>query len=324
MIIGSESFAVTVVMPTYERVDLLEVAMESVLRQTHRNLRVIVGDNSSSDSVERLVASFADARIAYHRHRPPTASGPHNIIETMKRVTTPYASILCDDDVYHPTFLENLVGEFERDHSLDVVFCDYEIIDVNGVIDRTETDASSTRSGRAGLRAGRLPGNRAELLNLVLGRHAIRLSWAAVFRTSMFLSCSSAEDFMFVDDLAGAYNMVLAGASFAYMPLRLSQLRIHSNTYTGTREQHRSEDLLYRSAIEAGSPEERAALRSALARMQFARGSRHLETDRAYAREQFRLAWRSSVGIRKPLAAAIGHSSAVAALALRARRRGRA
>ncbi len=321
MISGPEPPGVTVVMPTYERVDLLEVAIESVLQQTHRNLRVIVGDNSSSDCVERLVAGIADTRIAYHRHRPPTASGPHNIIETMKLVTTPYASILCDDDVYHPTFLENLVGQVQRDNSLDVVFCDYEIIDVNGVIDRNETDASSMRSGRAGLRAGRLPGNRAELLNLVLGRHAIRLSWAAVFRTSTFLACSSAEDFMFVDDLAGAYNMVLAGASFAYVPLRLSQLRIHSNTYTGTRKQHRSEDLLYRSAIEAASPEERAALRSALARIQFARGSKLLGSERDYARQQFRAAAPSSVGLRKLLAMAVGHSELVAALALRVRGR---
>ena len=98
---------------------------------------------------------------------------------------------------------------------------------------------------------------------------------------------------MFVDDLAGAYNMVMAEKSFAFVPMRLSQLRIHANTYTGSREQHRSEDLLYRAAIAEGSPQERAILLGALARMQFSRGSRVLETDRAYAREQFRLAWRS-------------------------------
>ena len=105
----------TTIIPTYERKNLLSRAIRSALDQTHRDVRVAVYDNASSDGTEALVraAAEADPRVAYYRH-PQNIGGAANIAFGMERVTTPFFSILCDDDVLLPRFYEIALREFER------------------------------------------------------------------------------------------------------------------------------------------------------------------------------------------------------------------
>jgi glycosyltransferase involved in cell wall biosynthesis len=209
-------------MPTYERTDLLSGALESVLQQTFTDFEVIIGDNSKSNTVQDLVESYNDPRITYHRNDPPTEAGPHNVLYNMKRVTTPYACILCYDDLLKPSYLEELLQPLLLDPDLDVAFCDYDVIDGQGQVQRGETEAASQRSGRSSLSTGPLSSDRFTLMRLGLGQHAIRLSWAAVFKTQTFLRFQSRPEHMYVDDLAVVYNMVVGGSRFFYVADRLS------------------------------------------------------------------------------------------------------
>lgn len=58
---------VSVVIPTYNREQLLEFSMESVLKQTYRKLELIIADDCSTDGTERLVKELMkrDGRIRY-------------------------------------------------------------------------------------------------------------------------------------------------------------------------------------------------------------------------------------------------------------------
>src|SRR5262245_47369265 len=59
---------VTIVIPTFNRSELLRTSLGSVLSQDHSDFRVIVLDNASSDATEAVVQSFASLRVTYIRN----------------------------------------------------------------------------------------------------------------------------------------------------------------------------------------------------------------------------------------------------------------
>jgi glycosyltransferase involved in cell wall biosynthesis len=59
---------VSVIIPTYNRADVIGRALHSVLHQTYQDLEVIIVDDGSTDDTEVVVRSFRDARVRYIRH----------------------------------------------------------------------------------------------------------------------------------------------------------------------------------------------------------------------------------------------------------------
>ena len=58
---------ISVVIPTYNREQYIERAVQSVLEQTYSNLELIIVDDGSTDGTEELVAGMSDPRIRYVR-----------------------------------------------------------------------------------------------------------------------------------------------------------------------------------------------------------------------------------------------------------------
>ena len=56
----------TVIIPTFNRADLLAIAIQSVLDQTFTNWELIVVDDGSTDHTASVVKSFGDERIRYY------------------------------------------------------------------------------------------------------------------------------------------------------------------------------------------------------------------------------------------------------------------
>ena len=59
---------ISVIIPTYNRVNLLNRAINSVLRQTFSDFEVIVVDDSSEDDTKAVVETLKDPRIRYICH----------------------------------------------------------------------------------------------------------------------------------------------------------------------------------------------------------------------------------------------------------------
>ena len=61
-------FLVSVIIPTYDRPELLRRSLGSVIGQTYRRLEIIVVDDASSVDVAPIIGSFHDDRIRLIRH----------------------------------------------------------------------------------------------------------------------------------------------------------------------------------------------------------------------------------------------------------------
>lgn len=59
---------VTAIIPTYNRATTLPRAVDSVLRQTHTQMQLIIVDDASTDHTKEYVFSLTDPRISYIRH----------------------------------------------------------------------------------------------------------------------------------------------------------------------------------------------------------------------------------------------------------------
>ena len=96
---------VSIMMLTYNRPHYLRGALESVLRQTHPHLEILVCDNASRPETAAVVRSFHDPRIRYHRH-PKNIGATNNAWYACGVATGKYLANLNDDDAWEPTYLE--------------------------------------------------------------------------------------------------------------------------------------------------------------------------------------------------------------------------
>lgn len=56
---------VSIIVPTYNREDVIERALSSILRQTYSSYEVVVVDDGSTDGTQSVVAGLQDSRIRY-------------------------------------------------------------------------------------------------------------------------------------------------------------------------------------------------------------------------------------------------------------------
>jgi glycosyltransferase involved in cell wall biosynthesis len=97
----------TVVIPTRERFDTLEMALKSVTSQDYENLEIIVSDNYSCDATEDVVAAANDKRIKYV-NTGKRVSMSANWEFALTHATGEWLTIIGDDDALLPNCFEKV------------------------------------------------------------------------------------------------------------------------------------------------------------------------------------------------------------------------
>jgi succinoglycan biosynthesis protein ExoO len=100
---------VSVVMPAFNARSTIAQAIESVFRQTHSALELIVVDDASTDSTGELLASLRDPRLRTIRH--PANAGEGASRNTAVAATAgEWIAMLDADDAWDPRRLERLLS----------------------------------------------------------------------------------------------------------------------------------------------------------------------------------------------------------------------
>jgi glycosyltransferase involved in cell wall biosynthesis len=208
---------VTTVIATYSRAAFLRRAIRSALLQSPR-VRVAVYDNASPDETPSVVGAMMERepRITYERHATNIgASANYNY--GLARVTTPYFSLLADDDVLLPGLYEEAVDALER-HPGCTFFCARTVID--------------SRSAGVLLRRGAWPAGVYEPSTAIIERMITDhfINTAVVFRRSIL------ESVGFFDHLGSDRNYIVLAA--ALHPFVVSErngavMTIHDRSFSG-------------------------------------------------------------------------------------------
>lgn len=92
-------------MPNYNRVDVIQRAIKSVLGQTYNDLELIIVDDCSTDNSFDIISSIEDERVkVYKLERNSGAATARNF--GIKKSSGEFISFLDSDDYFEPEFLE--------------------------------------------------------------------------------------------------------------------------------------------------------------------------------------------------------------------------
>ena len=111
---------VSIGLVTYNRSHIIKRAIESILNQSYKDFELIISDDNSKDETEKIVKGFMnqDSRIRYIKQT--NVGMTQNFLEVLKQATTEYFTWLCDDDYFHPDFLEKAIAVMKSDSSISI------------------------------------------------------------------------------------------------------------------------------------------------------------------------------------------------------------
>ncbi len=102
---------VSICIPAYEQPDYLRICLDSILKQDYKNYEVIITDDSSDDSVSKLLQTYdTTLNISYHKNKLRKGT-PQNWNEAIDKASGEYIKIMHHDDWFTQ---ENSLSEFVR------------------------------------------------------------------------------------------------------------------------------------------------------------------------------------------------------------------
>lgn len=128
------SSTVSVVIPTFNRCDLLAHALSSVASQTARPHEIVVVDDGSTDATQEVLRDFAEQhpeiKMVQLRQQNLGPSAARN--NGMRAATGELIAFLDDDDIWLPQKTERQLSVFASDPNIDLLGCASNVLKLYG------------------------------------------------------------------------------------------------------------------------------------------------------------------------------------------------
>lgn len=99
---------VSVIMPTWNRAQIISQAIQSVLDQSYTNWELIICDDDSDDNTELVVKGITDNRIKYYKLSKNNGAVARN--HGIKYAKGAIIAFLDSDNIWHPQYLDCVVS----------------------------------------------------------------------------------------------------------------------------------------------------------------------------------------------------------------------
>lgn len=109
----------------------IRYSLESILKQTHKNLIVYILDNQSTDSTQRIIQDITEVdnrvRLIVDSQNRNVADAQRYIFENYM-IQSEFCMFACDDDFYEPSFIRVVLDKLINEN-LDLVYTSHYSID---------------------------------------------------------------------------------------------------------------------------------------------------------------------------------------------------
>ena len=131
--VNSSVTSVGVLIPSYNHANYIFTRIDSVLKQTFRNISVYIIDDCSSDESWEIITRFtSDPRVSIFRSESPSGSPFTYYRKFISEYSHDYWWIAESDDQADANFLSSLLKNFEDDHEILFSFSGSKIINQDG------------------------------------------------------------------------------------------------------------------------------------------------------------------------------------------------
>lgn len=116
---------VSTILPVFNRADLAEQAVESVLKQTYRPIEILIVDDGSTDDTSARMARLARMHSEVRYVRIRQSGGRIGHVREAGRVLAKgeFIQYLDSDDILHPEKFEVMVQALRSDPDCDIALC---------------------------------------------------------------------------------------------------------------------------------------------------------------------------------------------------------
>lgn len=215
---------VSILIPTHNRPDYAELALQSAMAQSYGNIEIIVNDNSEDTLTQERFSPYLSRNPHIRYARVPGCGAMENFQHCYARATGEYVNYLMDDDLFHPEKIQKMMSFMLVKPSIGLVTSFRQLIDGNGVeispIPGTERkfDVDTLIEGRS-------------LGTMILsnGMNIIGEPTTVLFRKSDVgdaFGRFAGKQYTTLSDVA-TWLAVLAHKDGVYLPQALSYFRIH-------------------------------------------------------------------------------------------------
>uniref|UniRef100_UPI00404844E1 glycosyltransferase family 2 protein n=1 Tax=Algoriphagus sp. TaxID=1872435 RepID=UPI00404844E1 len=107
---------VSVIITTYNRVNLLEKTLESVINQTYKNLEIIIVSDASTDSTDLFIQNISDVRVRYFKLKSNSGLPAVTRNYGLKYSKGDFIAFCDDDDLWINTKIEKqllIIGQHD-------------------------------------------------------------------------------------------------------------------------------------------------------------------------------------------------------------------
>lgn len=217
---------VSVIVPCYNHAPFIVEAVESVLRQGHSDLEVIIVDDCSTDNswevIQRL--TLTDPRVKAIRHSRNQGL-PSSRNDGLSIAAGEYIAFCDSDDVWEPNKLETQLASLSANPQYDVVYCDTRIIDQDGVpTGKKFSDVYPPATNTSGW-----------MFDQLVHRNFINVQSALMRRRCLESTGSFDEDLGALEDW-WYWVQLSRSHQFLYLPDLLARYRVHSQSMSAMRK----------------------------------------------------------------------------------------
>ncbi len=215
---------VSVLIPTHNRPDYVELALQSVLAQTWTNLDIVISDNSDDELTRERLAPYLEQHPHIHYLRVPGYSARQNFSNVYAHAQGDYLNYLMDDDLFHPSKIARMMSFMLTDPAIGLVTSFRQLIDADG-----NSMAPLNGTERLFDTETRITGGSLGSLLLTNGQNLIGEPTTVLVRKSALegqFGVFLGREYHVLSDVA-TWLAVLARHDGVYLPEALSYFRIH-------------------------------------------------------------------------------------------------
>lgn len=150
---------ISVIIPTFNRINLLKKALNSALNQTYKNLEIIITDDKSSDGTSEFCQNLKDPRVKYVVNETHTKGPNGNKNNGFDNCNGEFICLLDDDDELYLTAISECFDFIKQGYNAVFADCICELNgDISGKISGRNPYEKSCEMSKIDYHCGRING----------------------------------------------------------------------------------------------------------------------------------------------------------------------